>query len=346
MKSMMKMVGIIAVLALIGLVSGCEQEVDPEDQTLITVTEIPLGFEGMYASVTISDKLVTDPSYKIIATSYIRKIVGGAVTCDMKDEKGKAAIVEQGYVIIGIAKTQTDKEYVYAGSSTSPVALGKSAQTKKTAELLLVPDINDASKEFENLEAAPSEANFGTYIALKNNSTAGVTETIVFTKTTFDIFESTGDTFTFNIEKWENATTPDTPSGTAATYPKAYKFTGKITSAKKGGTDSDSNVTSTPISSTDTSTGALGYFLSSNTAPEIKPSDMNNTEVWMYLYCKEDNKGNITEFVRSSFNKEGQVGASGTAGQGFDSTTKEYKKPIPKGDTVNATSGLRVYNKI
>jgi len=328
MRNLVKVLGIIAMLAVIGVFISCG-DVAPEDQTLITITEIPSAFEGFYASVTVSDKLVNDPSYKIIATSYLRKISGGSVTCDMKDEEDKAAIVESGYVIIAITKKQTDKETVYVGSSTSAITLGKSAQDKTTTQLLLVPDINDGAAKYlannASDAAAPDTNSFGTYIT-KVNLAGATYETINFSKNTFDIFDSTGDSFTFTIEKWENATTPAAPTDLATGYPTAYKFTGKITAAKKAGTK---------IQKGDTNkTANYGYFNSGNTAPSIYPSDMDaGTPVTMYLYCsKPDETTGEIKFVRSPFSKDGSK-----------------KDPIPaSGDANNPTavSGLRIYEKI
>jgi len=335
MKSMMKMVGIIAVLALIGLVSGCQTEVDPDDQTVITVTNIPDNFNGLFATVGVR---YTDKKGEQLAISVPRLISGGQVTnCSMIDSDMNLLIVDEGQVVIIITKDEELTDKVYQGVTAGNVKLGKSAQTVNAADAFS-PSIvaagtkyTEDTKKEEALGGAPSEKAFGIYICNNNLPTSPEEiqiESIYFSKTTFEIFDSTLDTFTFTIDKWEEADVYTASITGMENYKRGYKFTGKITAAKNAGVKIES--TDTDLSGNSTN----GYFNSSNTAPGINPSDMNKNEVSMYLYVKEDTDGNISEFVRSSFSKDGSL-----------------VKPIPINETGTSTpvtnvSKLRVYKKL
>jgi len=354
MKNMRKVLGIIAMIAVIGLFVGCG-EASEEDQTKITITGIPDNFNGLYAQIAVSEKI---DGKDIISAGFAKEIAGGQVTGAQRDEDG-AVVTKEGYVVLIISTDTSDGEDVFVGVTESPVTLGKGEYTVE-ADKFIGTDKKGIAAAAANYKGAPKADSYGTY-ACYTNLDGTESESINFSKTKFQIFDSTGDTLTFTIDKWEDATTPDTPTGTAAAYPKAYKFTGKITSAQTIPTTGENANKVTEIKSDKVlkANESIGYFRSSNTAPEIVPADLNTTTVWMYLYVKEDTNGNITEFVRSSFNKAGQTGtaaASDTATvgtnssntnakAGFDAESKEYKKPIPKGDTV-VLSGLRVYTKL
>jgi len=321
MKTLKKVLGIIAMIAIIGMFFSCG-EASEEDQTRITITDIPEQLNGLYAQVAVAKAI---DGKELVSAGFYREIADGGVTGAQRDDK-EAVVTKEGYVVIIISTDTSNGEDVFVGVTEGLVTLGKGEYTV-SADKFLDKNQKGIAAAAANYKGAPSASAFGTYTCYTNLATAPTavqSESINFSKTSFEIFDSTGDTFTFTIEKWENAATPSDITGLtslATDYPKGYKFTGKITSAKEGGT---------VISKDDTtSSGSKGYFGSNQTAPGIYPKDMKDgTTIWMYLYAKETS-GVITEFVRSSFNKD---------------AANDSKKPIPTSAT--AASGLRVYKKL
>jgi hypothetical protein len=291
MKNAIKVVGIIAMLAVIGLISSCE--VDPEDQVMITITGIPAAFNDSYAMVLLCN---SQDGGDAVAGSFYKRITGGQVSnVEMLDAKDtKKAFGKNGnyHVALDINSAQNGEgSDLYTGITTSKKSVVKGENTYNTE--LFYPDIIDYA-------GAPSLNNFGIY----TTTYSGITETIELSATSFYIKDdsngagNTPDDLTFTITSWEEATPP---AAIAATYPKAYKFGGKITAASSDGDD---------------------YIPSPKTAPGFADSDINVTTCYMYIYFNGET-GSIT-FVRTAFTKSATVVPDVVTGS--DSANRVYTK--------------------
>lgn len=273
MKNLLKVVGIIAVLAIIGVVS-CE--VNPDDQTTITITNIPGGANNMYATMWISDSKDLQGNNKEAYAAAIRKISGGSVTCEMLNTKGEAfGKNDNYYIMIKISTDSSGNTVKYTGNSTSKKNVKKGAVSYDAN--IFEPIIDDV---FGEAQGEPPRDFFGTYTGTGYQQ--GVVETVIFARDSFRISDNSNtpvDYLDFTITSWDDTVT--VPVAYRTNYDTAYKFTGKITGAK-------------PIE-----TNAL---YGSQTAPGFTQADINTTVCHMYIYCKDDSNG--FSFIRTTFSKE------------------------------------------
>jgi len=298
MKNLVKVFGIIAVIAVIGLAVSCEA--DPEDQIIVTITEIPAGFEGKWATVS----LVKTDGKTPVAAAYPEKIKGGnASGCGMNDISDMTKIFDKDdnyFILLIIHDSESDIENsLYEGVTKSYKTLVKGDNPFPASDFR--PDIGD-------FVAAPPPDFFGTYTAVGYVST--ITETIEFQSTTFEISDATtatgaatGDYLKFEIEKWDAAEVPADYS----TYTTAYKFTGKITDGKPKDT----------------------FVYGTQTAPGFTETDFNSTSCHMYIYC--NGSGDTFEFIRTTFTKDTDTTNANekkavTTGQNFAGDPRKYSK--------------------
>ena len=272
---------------------GTQMKYDAEEvdeQTLITITGIPAGFEGKYATVIVS----ADSSFeKILGQSYPKIIKNGqAMGIPLYGEKREPVIVKQGYIVLAISTDAKFEDQLYVGITDMVIRLGEG--TFEIGASRFMPDITQAAQPNTPHENKPA-ANYGTYTTqyTSGQQAKNITETIELTETQFLIYdddvgttEATRDFIKFKITKWEQATVPT--EATYATYTGAYKFTGKII-------------------------GARGYIPASaqaKTAPGFTIDDVKadgtGPDAWMFIYFKTNADSSIT-FIRTPFSKEGNV---------------------------------------
>jgi hypothetical protein len=279
MKNVIKMLGIIALLAIIVGMVGCS--VDADDQTTITIKDIPAAYEDKYAAVVIVD---SKDLTKILGTTLYAKPIKGntAKEIAMYDESGAAVIVKEGIVCLFINSAETmDGDDLYAGRTDKAKTLGKGGFEVSAGDF--VPDITKVGKEEK-----PTATNYGTYTTkYKNSSGTEITETIIITESQFKISDNSGgrtgdaaDYLDFKIVKWEIGVVPED----YVEYTGAFKFTGKIL-------------------------GQRGYCPSDKTAPKFTDADVDadgkGPDCWMSIYFSGET-GSIT-FIRTSFSKAGNV---------------------------------------
>jgi len=285
MKNVIKMLGIIALLAIIGVMVGCS--VDADDQTTITIKDIPDAYNDAYAAVVIFEDATLA---KVLGTTLYAKPVKGGVAKEiaMYDDAGAMVIVKQGIIALYINKAETmDGEDLYLGITDKPKTLGKGGYEVSAFDF--VPDITKVKPA--GTPTTPAATNYGEYsVTYKNASNVEITETITLSETQFKISDNTdgrtgdaADYLDFSIEKWEAATVPEEYND----YTGAYKFTGKILGQKGY------------VPSTKTAPAASG-FTDATVAADVK-ADGTGTTCWMYLYFKGET-GNIT-FIRTAFSK-------------------------------------------
>jgi len=285
MKNLIKVLGIIAMFAVIGL-GSCE--VDEEEQTSITVTGIPAAFNGKYAYVGVSDAI--DGS-NIRELSLPKQIANGTVSqlllLSAKDKK--AATAKNGYIKLNIdSQEDLNGATLYSGVTRGVKTLGEGNKSVDATEDFF-PSIGDAAKKYidDNTPKGPDytkeETFFGKYTTTYTTNTEGtITETIEFNETSFKLSDVStmagkgGDSLTFNITSWDKTVT--TPQENAGAYPYAFKFTGKITQA---------------------TSGYIPASEQSKTAPGFGTADINVEGVYMYLYFT--GTGTSFTFVRSPF---------------------------------------------
>jgi hypothetical protein len=292
MRNLIKMLGIIAILAIIGLTFSCE--VAPEDQVTITITSIPDGFNGKYAAVALlTDN--TDENSIVAFSYYFLPIASGRVTAEMFDTDRKAFGKDGSYYVFILINDDEDGETepdAYKGISRAKQGVVKGGNS--FAATIFTPTMTGPTVPVD--PDKPPVNNFGTYTATYAfNATVNVTETITLTEDSFYIKDNangagaTPDDLTFSIESWETADVPTSVTG----YTGAYKFSGKITAAH--------NDTANASSTDAVKRG--DYIPSTYTAPNFTRADINSATCYMYIYFKGE-AGNIT-FVRTSFTKNG-----------------------------------------
>lgn len=301
MKNVIKMLGIIALLAIIGGVVGCS--VDAEDQTTITISDIPDAYEDNYAAILVYKDNTLDEV--VGKTLYAKAIKGGvAKEIALYDDSDQPVIVKEGIIALVIDTAETmDEENRYVGITDKAKTLGKGGFTVSATDF--VPDITKVKPA--GVTEKPAATNFGTYTTKYTNaSKVEITETIVLSETSFNISDNTGgrtgddaDHLNFTIVTWETATVPEA----YPEYTGAYKFTGKIT-AQKGYVPSDKT--------------APGFVA----ATDVK-ADKSGPDCWMYIYFKGET-GSIT-FIRTAFSKEGKVNSGVVTGA--DGKARVYTKP-------------------
>jgi len=285
MKNLVKVLGIIAVCAVIGLAVSCS--VDPDEQTRITITDIPEGYEGKYAAVMVVESLAVTSAndVKYLGAAKVGKVIRGGVAeaiplfeLDMKNEAfGDAAKVKKGYILLFITEDENylESDDLYSGKTIGEEALGEGTIEKKAS--IFTPDITKNAPK-------PKANDYGTYSTTYKYSTdKNVTETIELSEKKFKVYDDYAGTtdpdyLEFQIDKWDSA---DVPEG-YTDYTGAYKFTGKILKQK-------------------------GYVPSTYTAPGIAATDVkedgSGPDFSMYIYFKGETS-NIT-FIRTAFTKVG-----------------------------------------
>jgi hypothetical protein len=311
----MKVFGIIAMIAVIGLVFSCGggDEASPDDQIKVTVDNLPDVANDKYAVLALLSGTVTDPKVAAQALTT-RKIVGNKVTSAMfypegHKDAGKAFAEKGNYRVLLVIYPDEFmvQEEMYTGRTTTADPAEKGATVKCGGDEFS-PNLGDALAAYTP-PAEPPKTFFGIYTG--QGITAKITETINFTKTSFDIeddeFPDDKDFLKFTITEWNTA---EVPTKYAKDYNVAYKFTGKITDAKPKNT-----------------TGA-GYLYGSKTAPGFKQEDIDNeTSCHMFIYAKVS--GTSFTFIRTTFTKD-------------DNTTNASEKDAITSGTGTA-GDLRVY---
>jgi len=307
MRNLVKVLGIIAMLAVVGLFVSCD--VAPEDQTLITIAGLPDSYNDNYAIVAVVEDL---NEMKILGQSKLPKLIrsGQAKEIPLYDEKGEAVIVKQGFVILGISTDDKSENLVYSGTTDRAQSLGKGGYTIDADSFY--PPIPTAPVTPGTPEK-PATNDFGTYTTQYQSGSPAktITETIELTEGQFLIYdndvgttESTRDYIKFTITGWESTTVP---TGAAyATYTGAYKFTGKIIGAKGY------------IPANDQSKTAPGFV-----AADVK-ADASGPECYMSIYFKTEANGSIT-FIRTPFSKTGGTVNSGIV-TGANNSARVYTK--------------------
>ena len=286
MKNLIKVLGIIAMFAVIGL-GSCE--VDEEEQTSITVTGIPAAFNGKYAYVGVSDSI---DGKNIREVSLPKQIANGTVSqlplLNVKDNK--AATAKNGYIVLGIDSQEDLKGTTLYGGVTRGVKILGEGNKSVDATEDFSPSIGDAAKKYIDDNKTPEQkakekvATFlGKYSVTYKESAEATAKTIIekvdlSTDIKFYIEDDSAGTgadkdyLDFTITKWNESTTPDDYK---AAYPNAFKFEGKIVT-QKGFCGNDSQT---------------GKGITKDEAPGL--------ECTMYLYFASDGK-----FVRTPFTKK------------------------------------------
>jgi hypothetical protein len=293
MRNLVKVLGIIAMLAVVGLFVSCD--VAPEDQTIITIAGMADSYNGNYALVGVYEDSSMEKLLGV--SSALKTIKSGKVELALvspeEGKKGEAVIVKQGVILLGIFSDDKAETSVYSGRTDRVVSLGKGPFTIDADKF--IPDLTAGAPTTD--PEKPAANDFGTYTTKYTSGSPAkdVTETIELAEGKFLIYDNdvgttaaTRDFIEFNIKKWESASVPT--EAAYATYTGAYKFTGKIIGAK----------------------GYIPANAQSKTAPGFGTADVvaNETgpDVWMFIYFKTNADGSIT-FIRTPFSKEGNVNA-------------------------------------
>lgn len=280
MKNVVKMLGIIALVAIIGLAVGCS--VDPDEQTLITITDLPDGYDGSYAYLGVyeNDPQTNGDAAKLLATGRPKIIQAGVVDkIPLIDDKGEMAKVKQGYILLVVNKLiDMSGDDIYSGVTDKAWPLGEGEVSFKANQF--TPPMPPRK--------VPVSNNFGTYTVKLSDADDANIETVVLSEGELYIKDDTNgagktpDDLKFKIITWEEVTPP---SAVVGTFPKGYKFSGKIISAYDDGSD---------------------YIPSTYTAPGTTMADVKADEsgptFYMYIYFSGET-GSIT-FVRTAFTKK------------------------------------------
>jgi len=297
MKNLIKVLGIIAMFAVIGLVS-CE--VDEEDQIGITVTGLPATVNGKYAYIRLFKSDGTgDP---LAYPSKSEQISGSKVTASMVDEKSKNFGKEGNYVIslwINDAPVTNDNKgsalRFTTGAGGKSLAKGENvrAATDFAQEVTgkSIADVFPPPKTAE--ETAEDEFNakyLGSYkTTYKLNTGSALVdqdEYIDFASSkSFKIYEKKNGAkdpdnyLDFVITKWHPVAAASVPSG----YTEGFKFDGYIENGAPKNEGTPPNI------------------YGSKTAPGFNQADITaKTDAWMFIYFKADKT-----FVRTAFSKAG-----------------------------------------
>jgi len=162
MKRVVKMLGIIALVAIIGTFAGCGPA-DPDDQTYIAIDLPGNGYDGAYAAVVVYDKDKEDA--KVLAYSRAKEISGSFVSLPLfKKDTTDAIVVEKGLValVINTIEDMESGEYLCPGSKTETVVnLGKGEINIPASKF--IPPLRELKKT-----TLPTDYN-GTYKATYKN---------------------------------------------------------------------------------------------------------------------------------------------------------------------------------
>jgi len=301
MKNVIRVLGIIAILAIIGLAVSCS--VDPDEQTRITITDIPAGYEGKYAAVIVVESVsVAAADVKYLGAAKVGKPIKGGVAeaiplfeVDMKNETfGEAAKVKQGYVLLFITEDEnytTSEDDLYQGTSDSAVSLGEGTIEIKASRFQ--PDIT------KNAPTAAEEVKDeyeGTYKCTYKLGENDQDEYVDLSTTAFNIYEKTtagtkdaNNFLDFKITKWEFVEDSKLLSG----YVKGFKFTGTIDDGKPVTTEAES-----------TANPKVASIYGVKTAPGFVASDLKTTSACMFLLFKADGTFVRTVFVKAADAKD------------------------------------------
>jgi hypothetical protein len=267
MKKRNVLLGVLAILLVFGMVVSCDDGLGdgttPGGSNDVT-SVLTLGQNGSATQTTTQITLTFVPNISGLATGDIEISGVAGVT--------KGALSGTGPYTLAISG-------VTAGGTLS-VAVNKTGYrvtTKSIAIYYLDPFLNF----YQNFQCTYS-----------NNSGKQVTETIEISKTLIKFFDNDvgvgeqADFLNFVPSKWEAYTTlPQFPGYTGnavtdKTYTKGVKVTGKITDAKPKATDK---------------------IYGPSTCPGLNQSDLNTTEVYIYLYITEETVKEQTYLARSAF---------------------------------------------
>jgi len=293
MKNIGKIVGIIAILAVIGLMTGCELEADPDDQISITVSGLPSGANNLFTKMYLSTDGINQD---VAVTSGARIVANGSSTNKMVFPEGHKnaglAFGEEGdyKVILRVYDTENPSSTTtpkYGGYTLDKIKFSKGGNTVVAAKFS--PTITNETFPSTTTPppAEPSQDFWGTFTgpAYADN----YIETIELTKTTFRVSdnEKTGanqEFLEFTIQNWASVDVPREYENIAM---KGYKFTGIITNGK-------------PISPTGTTQDPAIY--GTGTAPGFTQADINTTVCHMYIFT--NGSGGNYSLYRSVFSKE------------------------------------------
>jgi len=315
MKNITKFLGIIAAVAMIGLVTGCG-EPDADDRIEITINGLDSTANGYFAMLSLWQREADTAS--VARSSALKVISDGAVTGAMV-QSGKNFDKEGNYFIrLEVYNSETSENLasrVYDGMSTENQKIIKG--TNQFGKSIFRPTITAAS--FPE-KGTPAGSNFGTYTG--TGVTDQITETIVLQKDTFRISDNstnnagapTNDFLNFSITKWEEIKAADIPAAAVSGgYTGGYKFTGKITGGQPINAASGNNPSN---------------IYGGQTAPNFVQADINNTEAWMYIYFKGTEE--TFTFIRTAFSKEGNENTRLiTTGTTTDAPLRVYRKQAP-----------------
>jgi len=285
MKNLFKVLGIVLMLAVVGLAVSCGPA-DPDDQVLITVTGIHSSFDGKYAVAALAK--AKDADTMVAYSTVGKRISGGSVTCEMEDEKGAYGKEDNLYVFLFISDSATDLENsIYEGVTTAQKSITKGENTIPASGFFpdsIVIGITSAPAPIERIAAFRGTYKVS-YRSAASINTANIVETIDLTDVNKFVISDANvatsntvvDKLEFRIDEWDYATTP---GAYAATYPNAFMFKGKILSSTGGyyGT---------------TSQTGKGIVIG-----DIK-ADGSGPDCWMYLYFSGDGKVIRTPFTKS-----------------------------------------------
>jgi hypothetical protein len=290
MKNICKFLGIIAAVAVIGLVTGCG-EPDAADRIDISISGLPTTANGFFAQI----QIYTTAEYNKGKQNAVNSAISSALA-PIAANTAKGEMVHSGknfddegsyYVRLTVYETRVTAEVtpLYDGWTRANQGLIKG--NNPLAIDLFDPPISEA-----RFPEPPPATNYGTYTGTGYSAT--VTEKIVLQQTSFVVSDNskpageTPDSLTLRIDNWEiipAASLP--PEATSGGYTGGYKFTGKLTATTSG------------------------YIPSTQTAPNFVADDVkadgSGPDVWMSIYFKGD-EGNIT-FIRTPFSKTGNVNA-------------------------------------
>jgi hypothetical protein len=126
-KAIQRIAGVIAFVAIIGPVFFASCEVNPEDQTVITVTGIPETHNGKYAFVGIYKNAHDD---EVAGISLPVEIRNGKVDLYLIDEKSNMVSVKGAYtvVIIITENSSPNSTELYSGTALN-VGMNKGPTT-------------------------------------------------------------------------------------------------------------------------------------------------------------------------------------------------------------------------
>jgi len=331
MKNVLKTLGIIALLAVVGMLFSCGGEEDPNAEPVyVTFTGLDsytgailnngmvgnttsnTSFEDKYAKIYFYSKAGGKSEEATSGKTPIKIVNGKLERVSMVNSSGKQ---------VGIAPDSDSPLFVWvkiSSGKTDSITASKADKFKGKENLVFDFQIGNGSwpikagdnfftlSGVQNTPGAitPEDDFFGTYTAA--GYTSGVTETVVFTVDGFKISDnenSPADYLDFTIQKWDEATVPNTYN---ATYPLGYKFSGIITAGQ-------------PVES--------NAIYGSETASGFNQSDITNqTSCHMYIYYSANATTGAITFIRTKFVKdsdtENTTAVSGTGAGGLRVFTK------------------------